>query len=221
MKEFKEKQTPAIKSTIIVCFILLFLVVIAGLVLLLKADNGLEAALKENNVMLFDAPRNVPAVSLRRHDGTVFTTEQFNGHWNLINFGYTYCPDICPTNMADMKIAYNQLVEAGLADQINFWMITVDPQRDTEQQLSLYVPFFHPDFVGLTGDPEQIATLATQLSAVYYREGEGEGYTVAHSDNYAIIDPDGEFIALMRPPHKPDHIVTVLTQLIDNSDSIN
>lgn len=180
----------------------------------LTADQKTKALLEQNNVLLFSEPRAIPMVELSRHDGSSFTTKQFTGRWDLVNFGYTYCPDICPTNMADMKIAYKQLAEAGLADQVNFWMVTVDPERDTEQQLALYVPFFHEDFVGLTGEPEVIATLATQLSAVYYREGEGEGYTVAHSDNYAIINPAGEFVALMRPPHKPDHIVEALTLLI-------
>ncbi|TCS43839.1 protein SCO1/2 [Reinekea marinisedimentorum] len=209
-----ENQSKTLKPVLITVIVVTLLLVPFLVYRLVATGDNLKTVLEENNVLLFTEPRSVPFVELNRHDGSPFTSAQFSGQWDLVNFGYTYCPDICPTNMADMKIAYNQLAEAGLADQVNFWMVTVDPERDSTQQLSLYVPFFHPDFVGLTGKPESIATLATQLSAVYYREGDGEGYTVAHSDNYAIIDPNGKFVALMRPPHRPAHIVTALTRLI-------
>lgn len=175
----------------------------------------LKKQLEADAVILFETPRQLTPVELLRHDSQPFVFDQFKGKWDLVNFGYTYCPDICPTNMADMNIAYKELQALGLSDQINFWMVTVDPERDTPQQLSLYVPFFNSDFVGLTGDPDQVAALATQLSANYFREGEGEGYTVAHTDNYAILNPRGEYVALMRPPHRPSHIVNTLSLLIE------
>lgn len=213
------EQTKQQKSAIKITLVIIVVVVLISLFISfmpLNSGVSLKQSLEQKNVLLFDSARSVPEVSLKRHDGRAFTSQQFSGKWDLVNFGYTYCPDICPTNLADMKVAYRLLEEKGFADQVNFWMVTVDPERDTEHQLSLYVPFFHPDFVGLTGDPDSIATLATQLSAVYYREGEGEGYTVAHSDNYAIIDPNGEFVALMRPPHRPVEIESTLVQLIES-----
>ncbi|TXR54737.1 SCO family protein [Reinekea thalattae] len=176
--------------------------------------TGFDRQLKDNHVLRFPSPRLLPEVSLTRHDGEPFSIEQFKGRWNLINFGYTFCPDICPTNMADMRLAYTELAEAGFTDQLNFWMVTVDPARDTEQQLALYVPYFHADFVGLTGSSDEISQLASALDAVYYIEGEGEGYTVAHSDNYAIINPAGEYVALIRPPHRAQNIVAALKVLM-------
>lgn len=209
------KQRRAIRLTVAALVTVIFFVVVAIFSKFINMKPDLKALLEEQHTLLFSTPRVVPAVSLVRHDGDAFSREQFQGKWDVVNFGYTYCPDICPTNMADMKVAREQLEQAGLADEVNFWMVSVDPARDTIAQLEQYVPYFHPDFIGLTGEIGQITTLATQLSAVFYQEGEGEGYTVAHSDNYAIIDPNGHFIALMRPPHRPSHITSTLQALIE------
>ncbi len=204
-KSKAEKKNSTFKITgIIIGAVIVILVAIS--IGHLQSKSSLKSQLEQYNVLLFDTPRLLPDVTLVRHDEQRFSVEQFLGHWDLVNFGYTYCPDICPTNLADMNIAYHQLSDLNLIDNLQFWMFSVDPSRDTPQQLAQYVPFFNKAFIGVTGDPEEIATLATQLSAVYYQEGEGEGYTVAHSDNYAVIDPQGNFVALMRPPHKPSDI---------------
>ena len=207
------------KQTVLLTVVFLAVVVVGFFIaIMLKFANAkpdLKAELEANHTLLFQTPRLLPEVTLTSHTGATFTTAQFQGTWNVVNFGYTYCPDICPTNMADMNVAHQQLSELGLTDQIRFWMVSVDPARDTLEQLSNYVPYFNADFIGLTGDAGQITTLATQLSAVFYQEGSCDTYTVAHSDNYAIIDPQGHFVALMRPPHKPSHISRALAVLID------
>lgn len=204
------KQQRAVYQTVAVLLVVVALVVAAIVLKFVNAKPDLKQMLANQNTLMFETPRLLPEVALTNHDGSSFSIEQFKGQWSLVNFGYTYCPDICPTNMADMNIAYKQLAAEGLAEQFKFWMVTVDPQRDTPEQLALYVPYFNEDFIGLTGAADQIATLATQMSAVYYQEGTGEGYTVAHSDNYAIVDPNGHFVAMIRPPHKPDAIAAAL-----------
>jgi len=210
------KQKRAVKWTVLALFVAIMLAFVAIFMKVVGTGPDLKAQLEVNNVLYFSTPRLLSDIELTRHDGEAFTSDQFEGKWDVINFGYTYCPDICPTNMADMNIAHKQLTELGLEDQVRFWMVSVDPARDTVKQLSLYVPYFNEAFIGLTGEDDQISTLATQLSAVYYQEGEGEGYTVAHSDNYAIIDPNGHFVALMRPPHKPSHISDSISLLLAN-----
>lgn len=208
------KQKKAVRLTVGILVAVVLSIIAAIVLQFATLQTDLKAELERSNTLFFETPRQVPQVTLTRHTGEAFSSDQFKGQWDLINFGYTYCPDICPTNMADMKQARAQLEAQGLAEQVNFWMVTVDPARDTVEQLSQYVPYYHPEFIGLTGSVDDITTLATQLSAVFYQEGTGEGYTVAHSDNYALIDPQGHFIALMRPPHKPSHIVDALTVLI-------
>ncbi|MBU2864519.1 SCO family protein [Reinekea forsetii] len=202
------------KSIRLTVGILIFIItsIVAGIVLqVLTTKPDVKSALSGYSVIWFEKPRLIPDVALVDHQGATFSIEQFKGQWDLINFGYTHCPDICPTNMADMNIVHRLMTEAGEADSINFWMVTVDPARDTVEKLSLYVPYFNKAFTGLTGDLDNIQAIATSMSAVFYQEGTGEGYTVAHSDNYAVIDPNGHFVALLRPPHKPQSMFEALS----------
>lgn len=181
-----------------------------------RPDLGSE--LEQRSALYFQTPRNVPEVALVNHHGEGFLSSDFKGQWHLINFGYSYCPDICPTNMMDMATIYDNLAEEGLAENIQMWMITVDPPRDTPEKLADYVPFFHPEFIGLTGEVTEIRVLAQQLNTVFFQESEDPAYTVAHSDNMAIINPQGEYVALLRPPHEPDQMTEVLSLLMRFSD---
>lgn len=202
------------KSIRLTVGILIFIItsIVAGIVLqVMTTKPDVKSALSDYSVIWFEKPRLIPDVALTDHKGASFSIEQFKGQWDLINFGYTFCPDICPTNMADMNIVHRLMSESGQQEKINFWMITIDPARDTVEKLNLYVPYFNEEFTGLTGNLENIQSIATSMSAVFYQEGEGEGYTVAHSDNYAVIDPNGHFVALLRPPHKPQSMFEALS----------
>jgi len=210
--------------------ILITVVALIGIVLALfvgvmvrtvLAAPDLKAELETRSALYFDPPRSVPAVDLVNHHGDAFNTGSFGDRWQLINFGYTHCPDICPTNMMDMAKANEQLAAEGLANQVQMWMITVDPARDTPEKLADYVSFFDDSFIGLTGEIDELQPFAQQLNTVFYSEGRGdenEAYTVAHSDNIAIINPDGEYVALLRPPHRPKQIAEVLSLLIQYAD---
>lgn len=197
-------------------FAIVLLIFVGAIVRTALAKPDLSAALEAQNALYFDQPRPIPTVELIDHNGSVVNTAQLNdGRWRLINFGYTFCPDICPTNMADLANAYRGLTEDGLTDDLDIWMVTVDPARDSAERLAQYVPFFHPDFTGLTGDEDKaIQPLARQLNTVFYPEGEGEVYTVAHSDNLAVLNRQGEYVALIRPPHSPDQYRQVMRLLM-------
>ncbi|PTY37568.1 hypothetical protein BGP77_13810 [Saccharospirillum sp. MSK14-1] len=204
--------------TALILFAVVVLVFIGVIVRTLVASPDLVTALEAHNTLYFEEPRPVPSVELIDHNGVTIQTGELNdGRWRLINFGYTFCPDICPTNMADLANAYRDLTEAGLNEQLDVWMITVDPARDSAARLAQYVPFFHPDFLGLTGDENNaIQPLARQLNTVFYPEGDGDVYTVAHSDNLAVLNPEGEYVALIRPPHAPEQYREVMRLLIEN-----
>ncbi|WP_108126620.1 SCO family protein [Saccharospirillum mangrovi] len=201
-----------------VLFAVVIAIFVGAIVRTITAKPDLTAALEAQNALYFEDPRPVPAVELTDHNGNLVNTAQLDdGHWRLINFGYTFCPDICPTNMADLANAYRGLTEDGLSDRLDVWMITVDPARDSVEQLAQYVPFFHPDFTGLTGDENNaIQPLARQLNTVFYPEGEGDVYTVAHSDNLAVLNPQGDYVALIRPPHSPDQYRQAMRLLMQN-----
>lgn len=217
--------TPRQRRNILITVLVLVGVVLAlfvgAMLRTVLASPDLKTELESRSALYFETPRSVPAVELVDHRGETFDTGDFGERWHLINFGYTHCPDICPTNMMDMAKANEQLAADGLADRVQMWMITVDPARDTPEKLADYVPFFDDSFIGLTGDVDTLQPLAQQLNTVFYSEGGGdvnEAYTVAHSDNMAILNPDGEYVALLRPPHRPQQIAEVLTLLIRHAD---
>jgi protein SCO1/2 len=138
--------------------------------------------------------------------GQPFTLANLKDRWTLAFFGYTHCPDVCPTTMAVlaqvMKILQQDRDPAELPQVVFF---SVDPQRDTPQQLARYVPYFDDRFVGVTGAEQQIAQLTGQLGILYARvdDGGADDYLVDHSAAIVLFDPAGRFHALFNVPHTP------------------
>ncbi|MHA7878719.1 MAG: SCO family protein [Saccharospirillum sp.] len=212
------KQRLGIWITLIVMLLIVLGLFGGSMVYTLVSKPDLRAELEQRGALYFQTPRPIPEVALVNHLGEPFSSTQFKDQWHLINFGFTHCPDICPTNMMDMATIYTNLEAEGLADALQMWMITVDPPRDTPETLADYVPFFHPEFIGLTGEVTEIRVLATQLNTVFFQESDDPAYTVAHSDNMAIINPQGEYVALLRPPHQPEQMTEVLSLLMRYSN---
>ncbi len=129
------------------------------------------------------------------HTGKTVTEADFRGRFMLVFFGFTYCPDACPTALTTMADALDIIGPA--ADRIVPVLITVDPERDTPEQLNMYVRHFHPSLVGLTGSAEQVAA-AAKAFRVYYanvtEEGKEEGdYEMDHTSNVYLMGPNGKF----------------------------
>lgn len=116
-----------------------------------------------------------------------------NGKWSLVFFGFTYCPEFCPTTLAEMAAVQQQLGEQARDLQMVF--ISIDPERDTPQALKDYLSSdgFPKGTVGLTGTPEQVAQAARAYRAFYQNVGEGEGYTMNHALTVYVMGPDGKF----------------------------
>ncbi len=127
-------------------------------------------------------------------------TATLRGKVVLVYFGYTYCPDICPTSLAVTSQALAKLAPEELA-QVKTVFVSVDPERDDPARLKAYVEFFHPSMVGVTGSPEEIAIAAKKYGAVYARQevGGGAGYVVDHSAWTYVVAPDGRLAD--RIPH--------------------
>ncbi|HEY6984935.1 MAG TPA: SCO family protein [Rhodanobacteraceae bacterium] len=151
--------------------------------------------------VLYPAPRPVPDFHLTRADGGALTSADWKGRWTVAFFGYTNCPDVCPTTLATFKQVWTTLHAAGLADRWRFDFISVDPDRDTPERLASYVGYFSKDFVAATGTDEELTPLTRALGLVYAREATGNGdYAVDHSASAVIIDPNGREAGLFRPP---------------------
>lgn len=127
--------------------------------------------------------------------GDAVTNKDFLGRFQLIAFGYTYCPDICPTTLAEMSLVMKRL--GALADHLQPIFISVDPARDTPEALDRYTTFFHPRLIGLTGKPDLIRRAADNFKVRYEMHsdpgGDPDRYTVDHTAGMYLLTPDGEF----------------------------
>ncbi len=152
--------------------------------------------------------------SLVNQAGTAVTERDFAGRWLLLYFGYTFCPDICPTELGTMAAAVDAL--GPLGGQVVPVFITVDPERDTPAALTDYVGRFHPRLVGLTGSAEQVAEAARRYRVYFARvqHRDAGAYLMDHSSFVYLVGPDGRVRALFRPEAAPEDIAaTVRAQL--------
>lgn len=137
--------------------------------------------------------------SLVRQDGVPVTERDYAGRWLLVYFGFTYCPDVCPTELGRIADAIDALGPAG--ERVTPILITIDPQRDTPAVLADYVSRFHPRMQGLTGSVEQIAEVARRYR-VYYARAQNQTtteYLMDHSSFMYLVGPDGRVRTLFRP----------------------
>lgn len=152
--------------------------------------------------------------SLESSEGP-FHLKDLRGKVVLIYFGYTFCPDICPTNLAMMAQALNALSAEEL-QRVQGVFVSVDPERDSLEHLAAYTDHFHPAIIGVTGSPEELARIAKQYGAAYRKvEGESEGgYLVDHSSNTFVVAPDGSLNTTLPHATPPQKILEVTRKLL-------
>ena len=143
-------------------------------------------------------------------DGNAVDASLFQGKWSLVFFGFTYCPDACPTTMSVLSQVNRELGD--FAPQMI--LVGVDPERDSPQILKEYVHAFSPDFLALTGELKDLNDFAAFLHVVFSKSEDKPGYLVEHSTHVALINPAGEFSGYFRVPHREDAMVTALRQLM-------
>jgi len=146
----------------------------------------------------------VNAYTLTDHTGRAVTPDTYEGRWQLVFFGFTYCPDICPTTLAYMASVIDLLGPD--ADRVAPIFVTVDPARDTVDVMAEYVAAFHPRLIGLTGTEAQTAEAAANFRVWYERAEDDDapdGYLMAHSGHVYLMRPDGRFDAVFREGDQP------------------
>lgn len=170
--------------------------------------------LSQVGIFLFDSPRGIPEVDMLSADGGSWGKEDLLGQWNLLFFGYTFCPDICPTTLAELKQVAAALPEAS-AEQLRVTMVSVDPNRDTPEQMQQYLGFFNAGFHGATGEPQELAKLARALSIAYIEpDTSTENYLVDHSGQVVIVNPEGQYVGFLRPPLRPQELSQWLPRIM-------
>lgn len=152
---------------------------------------------------LFEASRPLPAIALQDQSAQTFDLGRMRGHWTLLFFGFTHCPDVCPTTLATLAEARRQLADLPPGEIPEVVLATVDPARDTPAALARYVAHFDPSFTGVTGSPESIEAFTRDLGVVAMigAPAADGSYTVDHSAAVFLIDPAAAFTALFSTPH--------------------
>lgn len=173
------------------------------------ADEQPSAAQLMDDLMWNRGPIGGP-FTLTDQTGKIRRDDEFRGKLMIVYFGYTSCPDVCPTDL----MAISQAIDALGADgeKIQPVFITLDPERDTQAQLADYVAAFHPRLIGLTGTPEQIRAVALSYKAYYakVKDERGTDYSIDHTGVVYLIGRDGHYLGFMPPQTSPDRLIDVL-----------
>lgn len=182
-----EAAAPVRPTFLLRRYLLLAVAVFALLLVVNQAVQWLQPHTFTGTLLQAAAP--LDDFQLATTAGKPMRLSDFRGKYLLFYFGYTYCPDACPLTLADLADMMKRLGPA--ADQVQVILVSLDPERDTVQQLASYLPHFHPTFLGMTGTHEEILKVATQFGIFYEKRGETAGYTIDHTSTVVVVDPEG------------------------------
>ncbi|AXK54865.1 SCO family protein [Pseudomonas protegens] len=177
--------------------------------------QGDPTALIDAGIILLPQSRTLPAVKMLDQDGQPVVIDELKGKWSLLFFGYTFCPDICPTTLAQLRQIKSELPKEAV-DKLQVILVSVDPNRDTPQQLKQYLGYFDKDFKGLTAaSVEDLQKLANAVSIPFIPADTSKpNYTVDHSGNLAVIGPDGHQRGFIRAPLNNQKLVAQLPVML-------
>lgn len=153
--------------------------------------------------------RTIPDFELTDQDGEPLTRNDINGNWTFLSFGYTSCPDVCPTALATLAAMEKRLQELQSAATPRVLFISVDPERDSTERLKEYIRYFDPDFLAATGDHAMLQSLSLPLGVIYAKvddQSSAMGYLVDHSAQILLLDPQARLSALFSAPHNADDL---------------
>ena len=157
--------------------------------------------------------RDINPFTLTDGDGKSFTAANLVGHWTFLFLGYTYCPDICPTTLADLRSVYPELQKIAPGSEVAF--ISADPQRDDSARLKQYTSFFQPEFKAATGPHNQLFPFVRNLGLVYSIVDHGnQDYLIDHSASIVLISPEGKLTAVFRPQMEPGQVPHVVMKTL-------
>ncbi len=174
--------------------------------------GGDQARFKGTDITGADFGRRL---ELTDHNGRRVSLETFRGKLVVLFFGYTHCPDVCPTTLSDMAQAF-KLMGPEAAGKVQVLFASVDPERDTPEILKAYVPYFHGSFLGLYGTPEEVAKAANEFKVMYRKHVEpgATGYLVDHSAGSYVLDGNGRLRLYLPFAHPPQDIAQDLNTLL-------
>ena len=209
-----------IRSTVLLCIVFITIVLGAFVFNTTRVKTmSFEDLAKQGSIML-PKPRAIAEIDLQADDGSAFTEANLvsddtaESVWTFVFFGFTNCPDICPTSMAEMGKAYNDLTPEE-RQSFQGVLVSVDPERDDLRSLGEYARAFSPSFIGVTGSIPSLATFATQVNAAFAKVpgGPGEPYQMDHTGNLVIVNPRGHYHGFIKMPHARAKLVETFRAL--------
>jgi len=151
---------------------------------------------------------NIEPFKLHNQDGAEIASQALKDKWTLLFFGYTFCPDVCPTTLAEM----NQVAAKTKNENLQVVLLSVDPERDTVEQLKNYITYFNPKFQAWSGEPAQIESLARQMHVFFQKQPFGESYLMDHSSQVVLLNPQGQYQGFFTSPLSTDDMVRFLDE---------
>ena len=158
---------------------------------------------------LLPEAKPIQPFELKDATGQVFTGKQLQGHWSFIFFGYTHCPDVCPTTLQTLAQSIKHITTNNPDQELpQVIFVSVDPERDSSERLKQFVGYFNDNFIGVSGEAEEIQAFTAQLGIIYAKviDSPVSDYLVDHSAAVLLFDPNGEFRALFNVPHDANKI---------------
>ena len=181
-----------------------------------RQNQSVVPVIQDTVITVLPKAKVLEPFMLQTGTGKKFDLGSLKGKYSLLFFGYTSCPDVCPTTMYQLEKLYTILEKDGQKQNFQVVFVSVDPRRDTPDRLEKYVTTFNKKFIGATGQKQQISNLARQLGASYDVEDGGKSinYGVSHTDVIFIVDPDARFAAILTPPHQVSRMESRLSLLM-------
>ena len=195
------QQQAGIRRTIAIVLVFIVLVVYGFIWRMNQPVIMNDEQLRVNGAIVLDKPRIFSDFELVDHRGEVFNIDRFRDTWTMVFFGFTHCPDICPTTLAVLNDTYSKMKESE-KQKLQVVMISLDPERDTVEALAEYVPYFNEEFIGITGNKHLIRRLTAEINIAYNKVPlAGDDYTVDHSTQLVLINPKGHYHGFFKAPH--------------------
>ena len=195
------QQKMGIQRTVLMLLVFIMLVVCGFIWRMSQPVIMSNEDLRINGAVVLDKPRIFSDFELWDHRGQIFNKSRFQGVWTIVFFGFTHCPDICPTTLATLNNTYSKLKDSE-RQRLQIVMISLDPERDTIEKLADYVPYFNSEFIGVTGNKHLIRRLTAELNIAYNQVPlNGDDYTVDHSTQLVLINPKGDYHGFFKAPH--------------------
>ena len=169
--------------------------------------------LRHFGVVIFDQPRVLSPFELRDQNGEVFNNQNLVGKKTLLFFGFTHCPDICPTTLSDIAWAKSKLNNTE-TENFQVAMVTLDPARDSAEQLKQYVGYFDNQMLGLGGEFKSIMTLSRNVNIAFQKVPQGDSYTIDHSGQLILVDSYGNYAGFIKHPDDRTQLKTALNSIL-------